>query len=121
MKEVWRRVPGIKNMFASSFGRIRYRGEILNQRYAYRPCVPFKGKMLHVGTLVLKAFKGRRPSKRYWCLHWDDDPANNVPSNLRWGTPSDNAIDRLRNNVGPRPWVGSPIKRRQGIAYVHKL
>jgi hypothetical protein len=30
-------------------------------------------------------------------LHWDDDPFNNVPSNLRWGTRADNVADAVRN------------------------
>jgi hypothetical protein len=31
------------------------------------------------------------------CCHADDDPSNNWLRNLRWGTRSDNAFDRVRN------------------------
>lgn len=46
---------------------------------------------LHV--LVLTAFKGPCPSGA-WGLHKDDNPHNNRLSNLYWGTPTQNALDR---------------------------
>ena len=46
--------------------------------------------------LVLEAFAG--PSNGLWGLHADDNPSNNRLSNLRWGTPTENAADRKRNN-----------------------
>jgi hypothetical protein len=31
------------------------------------------------------------------CRHLDDDPANNRPDNLCWGTREENIADRIRN------------------------
>lgn len=42
---------------------------------------------------VLTAFVGPRPRGK-WGLHGDGNPLNNRLSNLRWGTPKDNAADR---------------------------
>lgn len=47
---------------------------------------------------VMDAFVGPRPEGAHIC-HWDDDPANNHVSNLRYGTASDNMNDRVRNNI----------------------
>jgi hypothetical protein len=50
-----------------------------------------------VHTLICEAFHGPRPSQRHWVAHWDGDPANNVPSNLRWSTPAENIADKIRH------------------------
>ena len=52
-----------------------------------------------VGTLVLRAFKGGPPEGKPWVLHWDDNPANNALVNLRWGSPSENTRDSVRNGT----------------------
>ena len=52
-------------------------------------------KLVHV--MVCEAFHGPAPEDKPFALHRDDDPDNNVPSNLRWGTKQDNADDRRRN------------------------
>jgi hypothetical protein len=44
-------------------------------------------------VLVLEAFIGPRPEGLFVC-HNDGNPANNVVSNLRWGTPSENTHDK---------------------------
>jgi hypothetical protein len=51
-------------------------------------------RLVHI--LVLEAFVGPRPDGAYG-LHWDDDPSNNRVENLRWGTPSENMYDKVRN------------------------
>lgn len=51
--------------------------------------------------LVLTAFVGARPE--LLALHFDDDPANNHISNLRWGTPLDNGADWKRNGIRTFP------------------
>jgi hypothetical protein len=53
-------------------------------------------KLVH--HLVLGAFVGPCPPGKEGC-HWDDNPANNYPDNLRWGTRSENMLDRDRNGV----------------------
>lgn len=45
--------------------------------------------------LVLDAFVGPQPEKH--ALHWNDVPDDNRLDNLRWGTPSDNGRDSVRN------------------------
>lgn len=45
---------------------------------------------------VMSTFVGPRPEGMQIC-HWDDDPANNHVSNLRYGTASENMFDRVRN------------------------
>ncbi len=66
-----------------------------------------RGKKLHsfdVNILVLIVFVGPRP-EGLWGLHNDGDPTNNHVGNLRWGTPTDNAADRIkhgRNAQGER-------------------
>jgi len=54
------------------------------------------GKTVLLHPLILEAFVGPRPEGMIAC-HWDDNPANNRLSNLRWATPSDNMFDRIRN------------------------
>jgi len=53
-------------------------------------------KMLH--HLMLEAFVGPRPDGMVGC-HRDDDIENNKISNLYWGTPEQNAADKVRNRT----------------------
>lgn len=55
-----------------------------------------EGKQVAVHSLVLEAFVGARP-EGYVCCHEDDVKTNNYVGNLRWGTHSDNAADRVKN------------------------
>jgi hypothetical protein len=54
------------------------------------------GSRRKVHNLMLEAFVGPRPDGAFG-LHADDDPDNNTLSNLRWGTPSQNILDIVRN------------------------
>lgn len=49
-----------------------------------------------VHHLVLEAFVEKRPGALLG-LHRDDNPLHNAPENLYWGTPSQNALDRVAN------------------------
>lgn len=49
-----------------------------------------------VHHLVLEAFVGKREPGMEAC-HWNDIPADNRLTNLRWATQSDNTLDRVRN------------------------
>ena len=53
------------------------------------PVVYKDGKVRHVHELVCEAVHGPRPEGME-VLHLDDDPTNNNPTNLRWGTRSEN-------------------------------
>ncbi|WP_282847186.1 HNH endonuclease [Microbacterium oxydans] len=60
--------------------------------------------------LVLEAFVGP-PFEGALGLHYDDVPTNNHISNLRWGTPADNAADYVRNTG--IPWsLQRPVERK---------
>lgn len=58
-------------------------------------------KMFFVHTLVLVAFVGPRPKGMEACHYPDRNPANNKPSNLRWGTRKDNAADSVKHGTNP--------------------
>lgn len=71
--------------------------------YGHRQVSLYRGgvrRLRQVHNLVLEAFVGPRPEGLLG-LHWDDDPANNHISNLRWGTPRDNTLDMIRNGNHP--------------------
>lgn len=55
--------------------------------------------------LILEAFKGPCP-EGLECRHRDGNPANNRPSNLFWGTRSENIRDRIRHGKSAN-WSGS--------------
>lgn len=52
-----------------------------------------------VHRLVLESFVGSCPIGME-CLHNDGNPSNNKLSNLSWGTPEQNWIDRRRHGRG---------------------
>ena len=54
-----------------------------------------------VHVLVLEAFVGPRP-EGLWGLHRDGNPANNLPGNLYWGTPTENVADARRHGTLPQ-------------------
>lgn len=65
-----------------------------------RLCKTFK-----VHRLVCEAFHGLAPSEDHIVLHIDEDPSNNRPENLRWGTRKENqnfpkVIAAFRNRSG---------------------
>lgn len=61
-------------------------------------CLSVNGEQLYrrVGALILETFTGPRPDGMQTC-HRDDNGLNNDAGNLYWGTPGQNAADRLRN------------------------
>jgi hypothetical protein len=115
MREEWRPVPGFPDYTISSFGRVRSlfclgtkrHGGIMalsRDKRGYRSFLAYMNGKPHRGTLhrlVCEAFHGPPQPGMYAC-HNDDDKDNNRASNLRWGTPKDNAQDRERNGKGRR-------------------
>ena len=57
---------------------------------------PKQFRTVHV--MVLEAFVGPRPEGML-ALHWNDIPDDNRLENLRWGTPSENKQDEVRNGL----------------------
>lgn len=114
--EIWRPIPGMPQYEASDHGRIRStllrvrtrtgyalrRGRVLKPS---RPC----GRRIHMhvstqtGTpyvhdLVALAFIGPKPPGSL-VMHHDDDPTNNTPGNLRYGSKSENELAKHRAPV----------------------
>lgn len=112
MTEEWRPIPGWEGYYeASSLGRIRnlatgsgrQPGRVLKPTSTSRYeqvalCKSGKPVTQYVHRLVCAAFHGESPGAGDTdVLHWDDNPKNNQPDNLRWGSPSKNMYDRVRN------------------------
>lgn len=105
-KEVWRAVPSLPGLIASSEGRLmvppyqapcpnggtrQYGGEpTLGQWDGKRYIYLFKGRTYKVAKLVCEAFNGPRPFPRAVCMHADENSRNNRPGNLEWGTQKKN-------------------------------
>lgn len=54
-------------------------------------------KRVAAHKMVALAFHGVPPLRDPEVCHADGNPMNNAPENLRWGTASDNAADRVRH------------------------
>lgn len=55
-------------------------------------------RAFYVHRLVAEAFIGSCPDGKSHVAHRDGNPLNNVPENLYWATPKENADDRARHN-----------------------
>lgn len=122
--ERWLPVPGYQGYYeVSDHGRVRAvdrvirRGDQIQHRRGRLkaggpnaggyPVVPLHrdGTRINapVHRLVLEAFVGPCPDGMY-CCHNDGNKLNNRLDNLRWDTPSSNALDRVKHgtDVGAR-------------------
>lgn len=104
--ELWRLVPSVPGLLASSKGRIMIvpkLGDLPNggQRqyggYARtgswdgdRFIFVWGGKTHKVARLVCEAFHGPAPEAKPICMHLDENSRNNNPRNLAWGTQKEN-------------------------------
>lgn len=119
ISENWRSVPGHEDCYEVSdrghvrsidrhvvgrWGLHRRRGLLLRQsvdKDGYLSVALSRNgiaRTMRVHRLVLMAFVGPAPEGAE-VLHRDGNPANNVVSNLSWGTSSDNAYDRVRHGT----------------------
>ena len=98
----WRPIPGWEDLYdVSDDGRVYSRRSALALKtglaaHLYPQVGLCREGRRHYSTvhrLVLLAFVGPCPDGGVAC-HGDGDPENNTLSNLRWGTPLDNAQDR---------------------------
>ena len=115
--EKWLPVVGYPDYEVSDMGRIRSLARVkdhpcgVRRRYQERVLKQQATRLGHmsirivnedgpkthlVHRLILGAFVGPCPDGMEAC-HWDDDPANNLLSNLRWDTRSANRLDMVRN------------------------
>jgi hypothetical protein len=109
--EEWRAVPGYTSYEVSNHGRVRRAvggkgavgGRILK---SIRSSSGHLAVVIHqngvrskqqIHRLVAMAFIGPAPKPGLCVLHSDDNPTNNTPPNLRWGTSKENAADRKLN------------------------
>ena len=115
--EIWRDIPSLPGVLASSEGRIMmvpYRGPM--PRGGQRPyggtptfgvwnkadcrfIISTDGRTYKVARLVAEAFHGSPPFEGAVVMHLDENSANNRADNLRWGTKSENQKDRVRNGI----------------------
>jgi NUMOD4 motif/HNH endonuclease len=116
MKERWLPIPGYDGYEVSDHGRVRSLDRVVKSRWGTPK--PIKGrdlvqssqgrykvvslhkegrmKTVRVHQMVLLTFVGPRPEGMHGC-HRDDDPDNNRPENLYWGTPAQNSRDMVNN------------------------
>lgn len=107
MSKVWKKVPGYSRYEASSDGEIKFldtdhvtKGGISG---SYRRVAVYadgsKERVLaYVHDLVCRAFHGV-PKKNEVVLHKDDDKHNCRPSNLKYGTQSQNIKSAYDNGL----------------------
>jgi hypothetical protein len=123
-KETWKDIPDYEGYYqVSNLGRVKSLSRFLNvisnkkRKTTERLLIPIFGDngRFHVslckerkiwqppvGKLVLLAFIGR-PFKGTECCHGPDfDPTNNRLENLRWGTHSENMLDKVKNGTDCR-------------------
>lgn len=111
-QEVWKPVTGYEGFYeVSSLGRVRsldrvaangrkFKGKVLRTVTNHNGHIRVmlhkdrKSKYHWVHRLVLEAFVGPRP-ENYDACHNNGIPGDNRPENLRWGTRSANAKDRV--------------------------
>ena len=102
MTEEWLPVPFDDRYLVSSHGRVKGPLKLLKllkkKCTDYYPSVWISGKYRFVHHLVASAFIGERPPGSF-VLHKDDNRDNNHVTNLYYGTPTDNAQDRVTNGV----------------------
>lgn len=116
--EEWRDIVGYEGLYqVSNFGRVRSINRIIT--YPSGRTCRWQGKLLapgktgdrltvalgngtqktfYVHDLVLKAFTGPRPEGAE-CCHNDGHGTNDVHTNLRWDTRSENTYDRVRHGT----------------------
>jgi hypothetical protein len=103
--EIWRLVPSVPGLLASSRGRIMITpkmgtGQNATKQYGgyaragswdgARFIFQWEGKTYKVARLVCEAFNGPAPEGKNVCMHLDENSRNNVPTNLKWGTQKEN-------------------------------
>lgn len=130
--EIWKMVPSISRVMASSRGRYMLTPELkpMPNGQAFREYggIPsfgqwdgkrficrIAGKTYKVARLVCEAFHGECPfAPGNYCLHVDENSKNNTPSNLKWGTQKENLnAPGFLNYCSSRTGVASPTTKHK--------
>lgn len=117
MEEIWKDVPSVPQVMASNYGRLKlkpysyvmHNGGVRHYNPKPRTGRPMKSstgregapkrlmiyyyglkRAFNVARLVCEAFNGPPTKEKPICMHLDEDPSNNRPENLRWGTQKEN-------------------------------
>lgn len=128
MSEVWLTVPSLSDYEASSQGRVRRKRHMTPMPYGGsaerggvawagsgdRPQIWYRGKNYRVSRMVCEAFHGHAPFDRAVVMHVDDNPKNNTPDNLRWGTQKEN-LNTTKFLSYCRSRIGDKHPARKGI------
>lgn len=138
MLEEWRTVPAYNRFQVSDRGRVRrlgrkpsvagysYKGRVircikplllsLKRRYVDLQQKGLPRRRFSIAELVLEAFVGPRTRRKPIARHLDDNPTNNVLSNLAWGTSRDNRLDSARNGIqsAGSPWAKKVSAKLKG-------
>lgn len=132
--EIWKAIPGFEGSYeVSDQGRVRSlarriptvcKGRATTRLVPARILKPGRKPSGHVSValtrkggshdlhvLVLTAFAGSKPIGMEAC-HNDGDPSNNVLSNLRWDTRTNNILDAVKSGT----WYSD--KRKAWIARI---
>lgn len=90
--EIWKQIPDLPGYSVSNKGRIKKdsTGQIMVQSKNGGYCRITISK--HIHRLVAQAFLDKPEESKCWVDHIDGDRSNNDVSNLRWVTPSENAL-----------------------------
>jgi hypothetical protein len=134
-QEKWRVIPSLAGLMASNMGRIMvspYFGEMPNGRsrqYGGHPTTGqwthdqkryiyvHKGKSYKVARMVCEAFHGEPIFDRAVCMHLNENPRDNRPENLAWGTQKENLnaigfISYCRSRTGENsPNIKSKLRK----------
>lgn len=105
-------IPGYEDSYAVDFGPDNPKGAVISFKKSFKVLKPKTNK--HGYKIVnlyangkIKTFKIHRlialaaipnPDNLPFVCHKDDDPSNNHPDNLFWGTPKDNSQDMIKKN-----------------------
>lgn len=128
-REEWRPIDGHPGYSVSSLGRVvshpkpgRYNFRILvaSLNFEGYSTVNFCGENRRVHRLVCAAFVGPQPTSAHEVAHRDGTRANNVPSNLRWATRTNNQRDRKAHGTSrwseSHPLRANPERLARGEA-----
>lgn len=112
--ETWKTIPNYPDYEVSDLGRVRSwktgapkelspgrSGPKRNQYLMVNLWSNGRGQPFKIHALVLDAFVGPRPEGLVAC-HNNGDNFDNRLSNLRWGTPSSNQMDRVSHGTSNR-------------------